>query len=248
MMHVLAFRLAASAVANNQDIPGVTDGFASLQNNHYILQQDWWVRWAAVLGAGVTNARLNTPALRAISLPSLQPVETAATAGSRPGIAEFPAAQVRIKAIDETALEASDGTGAIPINALVGLVDNNNQNIPSGPVSILRATASITAGNGVWGQGTFTLDQTLPAGRYAVIGMDAIGTNLVGARLLFAGGGPRPGVLARTAIANKPDPSFLADSFGNWGEFESTAIPLVELFGNGAPVTQTFFLKVVKVR
>jgi hypothetical protein len=248
MMHLLAYRIASAGGVTNQDVPGVTDGFASLQNNHYILQADWFIRWAAAFGVNLTNARINTPRLRTISLPSIQPVETAVTPGNLPGISWFDGGMLKIAAIDETAMEMTDTAGAGNLSGLVGLVDQLNNNIPAGPVSVLRATATITVGNGVWGQGTFTFDQTLPAGRYAVIGMDVVGANLIGARLLFQGGGPRPGVVARTAVANKPDWNFLSGYAGNWGEFESTAQPLIELFGNAAPTTQTIFLKVVKIR
>ena len=248
MMHLLAYRLASSALANNQDIPGLTDTFATLQNNHFILQSPWYIRWAMALGLHLTNARINTPALRAVALPSVQPNEIAANPGNLPAISDFPAGMIQLKPIDETAFEASDDTGSVAITGLLGLLDQVNYNIPSGPVSVLRATSSITAGNGVWGLGSFTLDQTLPAGRYAVIGLDVVGANLIAARLVFPTAGPRPGVPARTSFSNHSWPLFLNGNLGNWGEFESTAIPSIEILGSAAPTTQTIFIKVVKVR
>lgn len=248
MMHLLAYRIASAGGLTNQDVPGMTDGFATLINNHYVLQNDWLIKWAAAFGVNLTNARINTPALRAVNLPSLGAIDTAVTPTTLPAIDVLYGQLTRIRAIDETAMEMTDSAGAGNLTGLIGLMDTQNYNVPAGSIYTVRATAAIVAGNGVWGQGTFTLDQPLPAGRYAVVGMDIFGANLIAARLLFQGGGPRPGVVARTAVSNKPDRMFRGGQLGNWGEFESTAIPLIELLGNAAPVTQTLYLDLIKVR
>lgn len=248
MMHLLAYAISSAGGVTNQDTPGMVDNFASLQNNHYILQAPWYIKFAYGLGANLTNARINTPALRSVNLPSIGVIDAAANPTSLPGIEWLYGQLLRINPIDETAMELTDSAGAGELFGLLGLMDTPAYTIPTGSIFTVRATAAITVGNKVWGAGVFVIDQALPAGRYSVVGMDVVGANLVAARLNFQGGGPRPGVIARTSVANKPDPMFRGGQLGEWGQFESTAQPYIELLGTAAPTTQTIYLDLIKVR
>lgn len=80
------------------------------------------------------------------------------------------------------------------------------------------------------------LAQGLPSGRYQVVGMDCIGTTLIGARLAFPNAGPRPGCLGRASLAVFPHPAslFRAGNLGPFGEFDSYAQPQIEVFASSA--------------
>lgn len=247
MIHLLAYTVASAGGVTNQDTPGVQDNYATLQNNHYILPIPYYVKWLAAVGANITNARLNTPYLRQINLPSFGAIEAAAAPSSLPAIDWFDSPMMKLNAIDETACEITDSAGATQLFAFVGLMDQLNYNVPQGPISRIRFTSAITVGNKVWGAGSVTLDQPLPYGQYAITGMDVFGANLMAARLVFQGGGPRPGILARQAVGTKPDPNFMGGHLGVFGVFNSTAIPSLELIGSAAPTTQTGYWDVVKV-
>jgi hypothetical protein len=41
---------------------------------------------------------------------------------------------------------------------------------------------------------------------------------------------------------------FRGGRMGEFGQFESTAPPILELFGNAAPTTQTIYLDLIPVR
>lgn len=247
--HLLAFTSLQAAGAAFADVPGIQDGYATLQNSHYILQQNMEVTHAYSQGATQTEARINTPDLRAVSLPSITPIQAAAAPGDLPGLCVYNEWKPPIKAIDEVAVETSNGAGA-PERQIVGLwVRPPGGRMPQmGPVFTVRATASIVLGNLVWGAGSFTFQQTLPAGRYQVIGMDVIGANLIFARLRFPMQGPLPGIVCRQAVGDIPWQHWRLGRAGLFGEFESTAPPTIELFGTAAPVTQTIYLDLVKVR
>lgn len=247
-MHLLAYTIASAGGLTNQDVPGMTDTFASLQNNHYILQNDWLVKWMYGLGANLTQMRLNTPYLRQFSQSYAGVVDASATVTSLPAVAWMWAQLPKIKAIDETAVEMTDTAGAGQLFGLLGICRQVQNTVPPGPMFTVLATASITLGNKVWGAGTFAFQAALPAGRYSVVGMDVEGANLVAARLIFPDGGPRPGVVARNAFTNKPDPLFKGGQLGEFGQFESTAQPLIELLGTAAPTTQSIWLDLVQVR
>lgn len=246
--HLLAFTKTVGAASNFEDVPAVTDGWATLTNGHYILQKDMQLAAAYAQGLTITEARINTPSLRAISLPSLVPVNAAAAPGSLSPYVDFGDYDPLISAIDEIALETSNtGAGERHI-AGIWMKMPSSRIATIGPVFTVRATAAITAGNLVWGEGAFTLQQTLPAGRYQVVGMDVVGANLIFARLRFPEQGPLPGVLARASFAVTPWNAWRMGRFGLFGEFQSTAPPLLQLFGSAAPTTQTLYLDLVKVK
>ena len=90
------------------------------------------------------------------------------------------------------------------------------------------------------------MEQTLPQGRYAIVGMDVIGTNLAAARLIVPGAFFRPGCLGRNAVGNVPNPVFTDGSLGVWGIINSVNLPALETFAIGANTTQTVYLYLVR--
>jgi len=246
--HLLAYTKLAAAGSTNEDIPGVTDGYATLTNNHYVLQRDFRLRRAFAMGPNITACRLNVPALRSIALPHVAPLEVGSAVSDVPHVSEYGEYGPVIPKIDEIAVETSNSGGAAERH-VVGLWLRDPQARPAlpGPTFTVRGTASITTGNLSWGEGSFTLESTLPAGRYQVVGLDVIGANLVFARLRFPEQTMLPGVLARTSQANQPIRDFRFGRSGLFGEFESTAPPLLQLFGTAAPTTQIVYLDLIKV-
>lgn len=251
--HMVAFTKLDTAAASNEDIPGVNDQWAILNNaSHYLLPQDMWLAAAYWQNAGATNARINTPHYRFVGMPSLQPVNrTAAPVSISPMVVWRPQKLI-VPKIDDVTFEASnDGAGAV--RGIGGLwLSDDNWSLPSaGQIYTMRFTGTITAVTLAWTSGNLTAEQGLPAGRYAVVGMDVIGTNLVFARLIFPGGigpnGMRPGVLARPTPLIYQDDEFRRGNFGHFGSFESTAIPLLEIFSNGANTAQTVFLDLMRL-
>jgi hypothetical protein len=247
MQHLLAFTKLDSAAATNEDIPGVTDGWATLTNNHYILQRPMDILAAYHQNAGATNARINTPKFRSVNIPSVQPVNVSGAPVNVPPLVYFPPTKLNIRAIDEIAWEASN-SGAGGVRATAGLwLWDGNATVPAGDLYTVRATATITGVTGAWANGALTFDQSLPAGTFAVVGMDAIGANGVFARLIFQTGGVRPGCIMRPAVTNYMWPFFRMGNCGEWGRFANTAAPLLEVFVTGAQTAQTVFLDLIQV-
>lgn len=249
MLHLLAYTKASAGGVSLEDVPGVQDTWATLNgSSHYLLPQDMLVRAVYSLSPNITMEQISQPKLRAIALPSPVPFDVGTAPTSIPAIDWCFPPYFKLGATDELAILQSDNAGgAIQKYAFLVLQDQDVRNLPQNNIITLHATASITLGNKVWGLGTFTLDQTIPYGQYAVVGMDVVGANLIAARLVFPAGGPRPGVIARTSQANKPSLRFRDGSLGVWGYFNSTALPSIELFGNAAPTTQDIWIDVIKV-
>jgi len=108
---------------------------------------------------------------------------------------------------------------------------------PSGEMFTVEATASVTGIILAWVNGALTFSQTLPAGRYAVVGMRATHTNCDAARLVFVGSSWRPGCVG-TEATDRPDiPIFRNGGLGSWGEFEHDSPPTIDLLSQAAAAT-----------
>jgi hypothetical protein len=111
----------------------------------------------------------------------------------------------------------------------------------------LRFTSAIAGVVGSWAGGAITMDQNVPAGTYQIVGMDVFGTNLLLARLVFTGGGWRPGVLGRNTLISVPHTLGLSGRLGVFGEFNNTAIPQLEIYVEAACAAQEGYFDVVKI-
>jgi hypothetical protein len=111
----------------------------------------------------------------------------------------------------------------------------------------VRGTAAITGVVGSWASGAITLDQNLPAGIYEIQGLDMFGTNLLVGRLIFPGGGLRPGAPARNAVSNVPNDLFTGGKLGVYGQFDTVALPQLEIFVEAANSAQEVYMDIVKV-
>lgn len=250
--HVLVYTKSDTAATNNEDYPGVSDQWAPVDAaNHYTLQYDTKLMAAYHQNAGATNARINTPTLRYIQLPSIQPVNVTAAPVTLSPICWYGDQYLSLPKLDPIAFEASNGgAGGVRGIGAIWVRAGDNQFTP-GNIITARLTGAITANTLTWTFGTMAFDQTLPYGRYQIVGMDIIGTNLVFGRLVFAGGaniqGMRPGVLARPSTLIYQWEYFRRGNAGLFGVFDSTAPPGLEIFSNGANTAQTVFLDLIRI-
>ena len=116
-----------------------------------------------------------------------------------------------------------------------------------GPMHTRRLTGAITLTAQAWTNGNLTLDEDLPAGRYAIVGMKASGASLVAARIVPRGGGPRPGVLAGTVAETLDHPMFRHGQMGVFTEFVHDNLPSFDFLGNAADTAQVVYLDLQKI-
>lgn len=250
--HTLAFTKLDGAAAVNEDIPGVSDQWAPFDaSQHFTLQMPTRLKCAYFQDAGALNARINTPTLRYINLPSIQPVNVTGAPVSLSPKCFYDDTYLDLPKLDPIALEASN-SGAGGVRAVGGLwVAAGDMGFTPGSITTLRCTGTISATLNAWTFGNFAFDQTLPAGRYQVVGLDVVGAGLVFARLVFTGGsgvqGMRPGVIARPTVLIYQDMTFRMGNFGLFGVFDSTAPPGLEVFATAANSAQTIFIDVIRI-
>lgn len=248
MFSLLAYTASNAAAAVFADTPGITDGWATLSNGHFMLPRDMRLKAAYAQGAAISAARINTPSLRQIGLPAISPLELAAAPSDLPAIVLYGDYGPMLNKIDETEVDLSNSAGAPEREfALLWVEDPNSRPPQPGPALSIAFTAANTGGNLTWGDSTMTFASSLPAGRYQVIGMDIVGANLIAARLRFPESGMLPGVLARQALGTLPWWFHRFGRFGLFGEFDNTAPPLLQILGSAAGTTQSGVLDLVKV-
>lgn len=249
MYHLACYKGTPGANASNFDLPAVNDNVLTLSNNHYILTQSARVKIAYAQAPFLTLARINTPKLRATSLPYIEPIRVGALPGNLPPAALYETNQLNLDPIDEIAIEVSNNLASGTEVTIAGLfLEMSGTPIPQGPSFTIRATSSFTATSLQWTSGAIVFDQVLPAGRYAVIGLRVIGPNIVFGRLIFPGGTYRPGTIASDTVSESDGNLVRQGSCGLLGEFDSVAQPQIEIFSNGANTAQTVFMDIIRIR
>jgi len=124
--------------------------------------------------------------------------------------------------------------------------------LADGPISpvtedyfTIRAVGTPTAGTKQWENVTITFDQTLPTGRYAMIGARCEGPSGL-FRVCFVGQAWRPGGPTEDSHFSFNGISFRAGGWGVWGEFPHDQPPTFDILTTeaGQPV---FYLDLVKI-
>lgn len=249
MIHLACYNGTLTESVSNQDIPAVTDQSLTISNGHYVLTEP--ARLAGVYGqsTNLERLRINTPTLRATSLPYMEPIRQGTLPGSLPPMAILGDYALPLSPIDEIAFEASLGGASGTQDTTVGAwFQFGMRPIPSGAAYTLRATSSFTCTAGSWTAGAFILDQVLPAGRYSVIGMRVVAANAIFGRLIFPAQTYRPGVLVSTNESQNDFSYVRMGKMGELGQFDSIAQPQLEIFANGACTSQTVYIDCIRVR
>ena len=214
----------------------VTDPLVTIQNSRFIFPSD--VQIGCILGnvESGSRMRINTPQFRSIALPEVYPVKITAENGTNPPVMGPIWDTLKVPKNDEFGLDVSRaGAGAADCFAGIWYAPAFVP-APKGPIITMRATATIVLTVGTWVTQNLTFDQSLPYGKYAVVGMDAQCGDAMFARLAFPGQTQfRPGVPVVEAYGSYTNPQiFRYGNFGLFGTFDSTAQPLVEVLGHTA--------------
>lgn len=96
----------------------------------------------------------------------------------------------------------------------------------------ITAASAMTADT--WNTRALTPEETLEAGTYEVLGMRAISTSCIAARLACPGTDLRPGVLGADTRTDAINPAFQPGQFGVLGEFTDRNLPSAEFLVDAA--------------
>lgn len=202
---------------------------------------------ALVADASGVRAQVQSPSLRNLANLDIEPIVLAATFGSIPENLFHPDSPIPLVA-DEALNFAVDSNPAAAAEhvGLVWLADGPQQPVVGHMFSV-RATSTVQQTISSWINGSLTFSQTLPAGRYAVVGLRVRSTDGIACRLLFQEQSARPGVPVVNAIADLDPYWFRYGRAGIFGEFAHTNPPTFDIFG-GVAAVQTFIIDLMRVK
>ena len=247
MQHLLAW----SALINNAaevDVAPVPDPVITVQNAHFLPQQDVRLNWACVMSATLSRARFATPKTRQVTNPWIRPINVAVTPASNPPMAWWVDSPFVFRALEEIQLLATSAV-AMGTERFTGLASINVgfQPIPQGDIYPLRFTSTTAATANAWTQLTVTWQDTLPQGTYAIVGLEVFSANAQAARLILQGQQYRPGAVSITALANRQNFIFVERKVGVLGQFVQTAMPIVEVLANAADASHEGYLQIIRI-
>jgi hypothetical protein len=250
-MHLAAFGGAKTDSTANQNIPAVIDNaLVTSANARYIAPSNVQVVAAMVANDTITRARITAPSLRQEGLPEVFPLTAQDAQPANPIVCLYDNYGPSIRGNEEFGVEASNGASTIDRAHAWLVLRDRMSGVPNGKRMRIVGTSAQTLLLDGWTLGGITLDQVLPFGTYAVIGMACVCTAAFGARLVFPQGGMwRPGCPVSPTVGQVDhNQAFLAGKLGEWGRFPSIAQPQLELIGTTAGAqTATVILDLVQV-
>ena len=250
MHHTLAFFNTTAGTLTNSDSAAVFDGWATIQNGHFIMNEDMYLCMAASFADTVTDCQLNLPHWRFVSQPQIRPVIQTWDGPEAINPYMLEPKSLKVWQIDELqALVSTSGTATNGVLTALWLTPSNfNYNAPAGDVYPVAFGASGSAGTGEWGRMNINFTQSLPAGQYAVGGMDVVASSAQLARLRFQDYEMLPGTWVRNGATGTNPRQFRNFRLGEWGRFKQTAQPTLEVFSaDGGFSSASGILDLVKV-
>lgn len=255
MFTTVAYTDSTSTAQTDTDIFALSDPSMTILNNHFIFPAPVQAYWVYGLGLTMTKLRLSTPRLRPISRPVIEPVDASATPTENFRIVEYWRHPIRLNPVEEIQFLRTNTT-AVAEQDFVGLtIGDANMNVPQGDMYFSRATTSFTPTINVWSSGSLTMDDTLQVGRYSIIGLRVNNSGGVLGRLIFPAPAQqglmqqfRPGVKVSQSSHDEGIFWMRYGMMGEYGQFESFALPQVEVLAASATANPEVLLDIVPVR
>lgn len=209
--------------------------------------------WAAALGANLTRAQTIAPSLLVRRMnPEVAPRRRGAEAFSLTGPEIWiPPRPIILVPGEEIEFQvAEDAVGASQVDGLICLGPDALPAMPDGDIRIVRATAATALVARTWTSVVLTLDSSLEAGTYVLVGFLAISATVIAARPIITGQQPRPGLpgLAGTEAAAVDFDRTYFDRLMWWnmGAFTHITVPAFQFLAAAADAAETVYLYVIR--
>jgi hypothetical protein len=255
----MAFHLGA--FGEDQDPAAAFVNIAALADDRLFTQGDDLrvpeLNQVIIMAGGADNAvasriRLDSPTLDAFVRPEISPLN-AATGDVEP---DSPHRLVKmlnspmILGVDELLnVNLLSNPGAVAFQwALLWFADGAQAPISGGNIHTVRWTSAATVTARVWSSVNPVLDENLPPGEYAVVGLRAESATMIAARFVFRTGELwRPGAMGCDLAADLVDDVFRGGSLGEWGRFPFTQIPAIEVLAGSGDSAFIFHVDLMRV-
>jgi len=198
-------------------------------------------------GVNISLARMQSPSLRDLVNPDIAPLDQAAEPSSPYPLFDHFSSPIALQAGENLeALAAEDGAGSTRRIIGAWLVDGPAQPV-AGDQSTVRCTGTTTLVANAWTAVELTFGQTIPAGRYQVVGARFLSATAIFGRLVVPGAPWRPGAVAQDDEGDLENPIFRNGRLGVWTEFDSVQSLQAEFLATAGDTAETVYLDIVKV-
>jgi len=202
---------------------------------------------AAAIGVNLTRAQLLTPSTRRLLNPEIAPFDRTATPSSPFRFHNLARNPIKLDGEEiMNAATAEDGAGATRMNVFAWLSDGPIEPV-LGDIRTVRVTATTTLVAFAWTNGALTFDQSLPAGRYQLVGARFNSAGLLAYRCVAPGYQWRPGGIGVIVDSGAELQTFRNGSLGVWLEFNHNTPPTVDFCSATADTSETGELDLIKI-
>ena len=249
MFHTCATLRSNDATVNVDNTP-VQDSIMLIQNAHFVPQQDMFLLYAYHEGVTELRARITSPTIRQFTPTFIRPINAALLPATLTRPMNLLRSPLRLKALEEFAIESTNSAaGPNVCTTILGLGVGPIQPAPVGDIYTMRGTGTTTVTAQAWSQCAITWADTLPVGRYAVVGLNFWGATAQAGRLIFNDGDQRwrPGCVGGATDVVIEDEMFRNGNLGVWGTFNAWAMPNFEALCNAADTAQTVYMDIMRI-
>lgn len=244
----VAFYETTGAAITLGEINPVDDDHITIGTDLIVVPELNNVLAAMAFGITMARAQLASPSIRKLGYHELPKVSLAADpiAGTN-RFNDFSESPIPLVHGESLKLRVTNAAAGL-VQGILWLSDGSVLKVKEPTRTILWTGTSVTPA-GAWTAVPLTATQTLPAGRYAIVGMNVITATVQhAARLIIIGHPWRPGVPTHLIASADLDDRFRNGNMGKFAEFEFDQPPKLEIMGTGASGAVLLYLDIVQIR
>lgn len=248
MFHTLGWFISIGQTVDT-DVTPIQDNVMLIQNSHFVPQMDLKIIWAAAMSATLSRVRFATPKTRQVTNPWIRPLIQAAIPPTNPNLRIWTDSPFAVRGLEEIQLLATSGLAMGNENfTAIASLGTGIQPAPQGDYYPLRGTSTTAVTANKWSSITVTWQDTLPAGTYAVVGLEHFSAAAQAARLIFQNQQFRPGSISVNSLGNRQNQLLAKRQMGVFGTFVQTAMPIVEVLANAADASHEIYMDVIRIQ
>ena len=199
-------------------------------------------------GTKADEAYLDSPSLRRLCLLDMTPIEAAVNPTANESYMIHPMSPIALESNEGVKLYTQESDVDVEIRTGFIVIADDALAPVAGEMFTIQANATITSIVGTWVNSALTFRQTLPVGKYKLVGARCKAETGVAFRFVPIGESFRPGGLCVNAVGSKDPYVQRYGGMGEWCEFDQLTPPTVELLaGTAAAQNPEFYLDLIKV-
>lgn len=248
MWHTCAYVQSKTGPLTASTLSALTDNvFRIGSSNGFVLQEDMMLLKAVVCPNNTTQAQLSSPKFAQFGPILLSPIQAAAKVANGLLVAQWPYRPPTFRNQEEVVCQVSVGGTTAAEEYVVTSFSNGIDAIPPGEELTIGITSTTTVTANAWSLLTYTFNQTLPEGRYALLSSELFSSNGIAHRWTFWGQFYRPGFPSVIASTDQQWPGVYDFRMGLAGQFSNVTPPNLEALCSSADNSFTGWIRCIKV-